>query len=289
MTSELLRKHYRIMALRCHPDKNTAPDANAQFQRVYEAYEFLSDNKGQQESQTYLDILRDFMNSQSPMVNIIVNKLSAVCGEKIATYLDAIDREIVVDIYNLLIVNREHLRIPDTILEEIKRLVTKRTRGDERIVLNPSIDDLLNDNLYKLVLGDRTFLIPLWHREVVYDISGSNLYVECQPKLPADVRIDEHNTLTVRLERNISDVLAGGQLTFRIGNKEYSVSSNVLKIVNKQMHRIVRAGVLGIDINNVYNQDNRGDILLDITLLERKERKERTEPTVPCNPPFCRA
>jgi hypothetical protein len=267
LTNELLRKHYRIMALRHHPDKNSAPDASAQFQRVCEAYEFLSDKTGKQESQTYLDILRDFMNSQSPAVNLIVNKLSAVCSDKISMYFDTVDSEMLVDIYNILIINKEQLKIPDMMLEEIKRLVIKRTRNDERIVLNPSIDDLLSDNLYKLVLGERLFLIPLWHREIVYDISGSNLYVICQPKLSADISIDDHNTITVRIERNIADVLTCEQVSFRIGNKDYSISSSALKIVKKQTHRIIQAGVLRADANNAYNQEVRGDILMDITLL----------------------
>ena len=32
--------------------------------------------------------------------------------------------------------------------------------------LNPSINDLLNNNLYKLYIDEELFLVPLWYNEV---------------------------------------------------------------------------------------------------------------------------
>ena len=45
-----LRKAYRKMALKFHPDKNSSPGAEEKFKQIGEAYDVLSDPKKRQVS-----------------------------------------------------------------------------------------------------------------------------------------------------------------------------------------------------------------------------------------------
>jgi hypothetical protein len=265
ITPELLKKQYRIKALMYHPDKNKSQDANEQFRRIHEAYQFLSHNNKPPENQTYVDLLKEFLNNNSPIVHIIVNKLTQLCEEKAVKFIETIDKQILIDIYKLLVSNKDVLHIPDILIDEMKRILIAKTSSDERIVLNPSLEDLMRDNLYKLVVNDQTYLIPLWHHELVYDNSGSDLYVKCNPILPDHVKIDEMNNLIVSLKYNICDLLIMDAVNVLIGGREFSFQQKELKIMNRQQIAFVGVGISRIKPKNVYDVSTRGDIVLDIS------------------------
>ena len=267
ITPELLKRQYRIKALRYHPDKNTSPDANEQFRMVRDAYEYLSDYNSPIENLSYVDMLKEFLNTKSPVVHIIISKLSHMCEDKAFRFINSIDKLILMDIYKLLIANREILNVPDIFIEEIRKILISKTKCDERILLNPSLDDLWKDNLYKLVIGDRTYLIPLWHHELVYDNSGCDLYVKCNPILPDNVEIDENNNMIVSLEYSIADLLQMEEVYAVVGERLFSFRADELHIMKCQ--RIVRSGmgISRIKPKNIYDTSSKGDLIIDIKLL----------------------
>uniref|UniRef100_A0A6C0F4I3 J domain-containing protein n=1 Tax=viral metagenome TaxID=1070528 RepID=A0A6C0F4I3_9ZZZZ len=267
ITPELLKKQYRIKALMYHPDKNKSQDANEQFRQIHEAYQFLSHNNKPPENQTYVDLLKEFLNNNSPIVHIIVNKLTQLCEEKAVKFIETIDKQILIDIYKLLVSNKDVLHIPDILIDEMKRILIAKTSSDERIVLNPSLEDLMRDNLYKLVVNEQTYLIPLWHHELVYDNSGSDLYVKCNPILPDHVKIDEMNNLIVSLKYNICDLLIMDAVNVLIGGREFSFQPKELKIMNRQQIAFVGVGISRIKPKNVYDVSTRGDVVLDISFV----------------------
>ncbi len=267
LTPESLKCQYRINALRYHPDRNPSPDANDQFRSVREAYEFLSENKSPIENLSYVDLLKEFLNNKSPVIHIIIAKLSHMCEEKALRFVNSIDKLILMDIYKLLTSNREILYIPEILIEEIRKTLISKTQGDERILLNPSLVDLWNDNLYKLIINERTYMIPLWHHELVYDNSGCDLYVKCNPILPDNVEIDENNNLIVSLEYKVSDLLKTEEVCVAAGERRFSFRTDELRIMKHQ--RILRCGVgiARIKPKNVYDVSTRGDIIFDIEIV----------------------
>ena len=53
---------------------------------------------------------------------------------------------------------------------------------DNVIMLNPSINDLLNDNIFKLSVENKKFYIPLWHHELHFS-PQQYLIVKMEPEI----------------------------------------------------------------------------------------------------------
>ena len=266
ITQELLKKQYRIKALQCHPDKNSSPDANAQFQQVHEAYEMLSEASAPIERQSYVDMLKEFLGNTSPVVQIILSKLSQMCEDKAVRFVRSIDKLILIDIYKLLAAHRDILYIPDSFMNEIKKILIDKTKSDERIILNPSLEDLWCDNLYKLCIDERTYLIPLWHNELVYDNSGCDLYVKCNPILPENVEIDERNNMIVQLNYDVSQLIDQDNIKVYVGSRDFSFRPSKLRIAKKQRIVFSNSGISTIKHKNIYDVSTRGDVILEITM-----------------------
>jgi hypothetical protein len=112
-------------------------------------------------------------------------------------------------IYNILSENQELFSISREIMDELTSIVEEKTRNDIVIRLNPSLLDMLLDRVYILNECGQTYYIPLWHSELHFkqpEDSSGEIIVLCEPELPDNVTIDEHNNIYISLDVNIQDL-----------------------------------------------------------------------------------
>ena len=132
------------------------------------------------------------------------------------------DKSSCMAIYNILSTNQELFSISREIMDELTCIVEEKTRDDIVIRLNPSILDMLLDRVYILNECGQTYYIPLWHSELHFkqpppagatgtsdDVASANtreIIVLCEPELPDNVTIDEHNNIYITTDVNINDL-----------------------------------------------------------------------------------
>lgn len=291
---EYLKKQYRKLILKHHPDKNgNTPESNDKFKQIHEAYHFLKseihklnpadfDNKeyineeDEIDSSIYVNILKCFMKSVfegsytdilSKIVNDIMN-----AGKKISVKLfDDLDKDTALHIYTFLSTNRSILHVNQEILDLIRDIVVKKYDNVEVYKLNPSLNDLLNNNVYKLYANDELFLVPLWHNESYFDGSGCEIIVLCEPELPNGIKIDDDNNIHASFTikgNELHEVLFNDKkIIVTIGEKQYQIPPSNLYIKKEQYYRIKNEGLSKVK-KDIYDISEKTDIIVKINILQ---------------------
>jgi curved DNA-binding protein CbpA len=284
---EYLKKRYHKLALQNHPDKNgNTIESNEKFKQINEAYDFLQKElrflnpddlhrNDEQKSPMYMDILQIFMKSifqgnYNDIISSIVKEIVTGCKTISVKLFDDLDKDTSVAIYTFLSNNRSILHLSQELLEEIRAIVLKKYNNVMVYKLNPSINDLLNNNLYKLYIDEQLFLVPLWYNEVHFDGSGCEILVFCEPELCQGITIDDDNN--IHIETNIDFVnLAklideNNNIPISIGNKEVYILVSELYMKKEQYYRVKQQGLSKIK-NDIHNVSEKADIIIKVNIL----------------------
>jgi curved DNA-binding protein CbpA len=291
VSKEYIKKQYRKLALKYHPDKNgNTEESNERFKKINAAYNYLNnlylDNEHDIEyadveesnnfqSSLYTDILKQFIRTTfegkySEVLSKIVSKIIGA-GKKISTDLfNELDKDTALNIYSFLSMNRSTLHLSQEILDLIREIVVKKYDNVEIYKLNPSINDLINNNLYKLYIGDELFLVPLWHNESYFETSSnSEIMVICEPELETEVTIDDDNNIHIKKQINANDIpnllLNNALIPIQIGSKELSISIENLYMKKTQIYKIKGQGLAKVK-RDIYDVSEKTDVIVYITI-----------------------
>jgi hypothetical protein len=130
-------------------------------------------------------------------------------------------------------------------------------------ILNPSIDDLFANNIYKLNVDGNTYFVPLWHSEIYFDGKGGNdIIVKCVPDVPENISIDENNNLIVEIDIQFnSSLLELEKYPINIGSYIFYIKLTDLRVRKTQYYILQNQGISIIDEKNIYCNEIKGDIL----------------------------
>jgi len=288
ITIEKIKKKYRIKALMFHPDKNKTEDASEKFIEVQTAYEFLikmNDFEYDSDEDNEIDINEEDLDKSSYRWKLysfiksilkkeskdalfygILQNISSICEEKAITVLESLDKVILLKVFEILKTYKDAFHFNKEFIEKIEEIVKRRRENDECIVLNPSLEDLFENNLYKLSIHNQTYIVPLWHHELVYDNSGNDIYVKCLPVLPEHIEIDNKNNLHIHKEYNVLDLWCKSLIKIEVTNKRgIEFKPHDLKLSRIQT-LVFADGLSKINTQNVYDVSNRALIYLHVKL-----------------------
>jgi len=300
ITLHKLKKQYHKLALQHHPDKNgNTNESTEKFKQIQEAYYYLTNelqfldldnentnentnenengsNKHDQEPPLYMDILHLFMKSilegtHDILITKIIKDIVLGCKNISLKLFDGLDKDMCMTIYNFLSKHRLILHLNESILENIRTIVQQKFDNVLIYKLNPTINDLLNNNIYKLNVNDEICYVPLWIGESYFDISGCEVIALCEPELPDNILIDENNDIHIIKEISIVNELVNlitnnMNLPIHIADKVFEIPIQQLYMKKEQTYIIKNKGLYVSDSFDIHNS-KRGNIIVTIALV----------------------
>jgi len=279
-TDGMLKKSYFRMALKFHPDKYTE-DNGEKFKEIKAAYDFLEDGKGGlknkiniDENINYKELIKICVKYFSPetnwdtlFVDTSFHGIIKDCQNLSLKIFDKLNNKKALQVYEFLNKNNFIFNIDEGLLNQLKINLQKKTLHENIIILNPTLEDILNDNIFKLKVEDKDFYVPLWHHELFFSLHNKDLIVKCEPVLTKNIWIDYKNNLYIFVEIPIIDLLSKKEYEINCGEKKLKIKGEDLKITKeKQVIILQNKGILRINEEHMYNDNERGDIYIEIIL-----------------------
>ena len=268
-TIETVRKQYKYMALKWHPDKNTATNAADKYREIKEAHDFLLDklDKGfvpQMGQDNYAGIASMFFETlynnehfQRKIFHPLLMMIVGMCEEKALAFMGRLDPDRASKLCVILESYKHVLHLSDEFFEKIRK---RQDDSDKRhILLNPNIDDLMMSNVCKL----EGIIVPLWHSLLEYEKEG--LIVHCLPELPPNIWIDE-DVLNIEIENSADQLWKTGKLEFSIGSVKKTINMERIRFCKRQIVELEGEGFPVADRENVFNVSKNGMLKVHLNL-----------------------
>jgi hypothetical protein len=284
ITFTFIKKKYHKIALLNHPDKNgNSEESNEKFKKINDAYEYLKnsheskDDQNSNESMDYLFILKMFTNSffnvnsdnnnsesRENTINTILNIILQYKNISFSLF-DKLDKQTSFEIYNFILKNKDILHINEETIDCLKKIIQEKCSYDEIYILNPTLDDLLEHKIYKLVIDNKIYFIPLWHNELIIDDEKdkANIIVKCIPELPDHIQIDKNNNILIDLEYPFTqNLLREKFITTSLYEKNFSIPLEKLYIKEKQSYIFRNCGISRE--KNIYENGQLSNIIFNV-------------------------
>lgn len=288
-TIEMAKKAYYKKALQVHPDKG---GDEKEFKLLHEAYQrVLAMEDG---SRQYGDGDDDFGDIYCKLDYSKLLKKALRWLDKDVTWDDVFIRttfktilttceNMSIEIFKKLSVEKsikflniitKHKLIFSLKTETIHKMeeILREKMNDNIIVLSITIDDLLNDTIYKLLINDHEYYIPLWHK-YFYIKDENNVMVMNDVTLNNStnqghiIRYD-NNDILWKMNIKLQDIFDKGYILLNLGiKKSLKIYANELKLVKNQVYTFKNQGVLKVNKNNIYDTSDRADIYIEISLF----------------------
>ena len=305
-TLEDLKKNYRLLALKHHPDKNANSEESCEiFKEVNNAYLYLlnfdishepvtshmfngGDNHGSDGenggSDSYMSIFRIFIQSllqkmtvisqenTSLTINTLIKIIVEDCQELSIKMFEDLDKEAAYNIYEIITTYHKAFHISVEKLELFEKIMRNKMALDNMVVISVSLDDLMGENnIYVLEHDEKKSYIPLWHTELYYklgkmDNTSVDLIVRCIPVTPSHIYIDSNNDIYVDIRMRILDLLEKQCIEFEIGGKKFIINAAALYIKNNQTYVLSGAGIPIINSKNMYDIAEKSSVIVNIEL-----------------------
>ena len=274
-THSELKKNYHILALQYHPDKNNSENSGEIFKQIVEAYNYLDDYYNRKNSNgqnkmdgdnsysdkiTYAKLIADFINIISTNDKNLLDIFKNDCLEYSLSIINSLDKSLLLILSNYINIFYRIFNISKESLEIIITTIKNRLQKTNIYILNPTLENIKNNEIYCLEHEGETIYIPLWHRELIYN----DITIKCIPDLPENIQIDDDNNIHYKIFLEQGRLFENLNIELDLCGDKYYIPMEKLYIKQYQKYIIRECGISQINTTNILDIDKRGDIIAHI-------------------------
>ncbi len=281
-THSELKKNYHILALQYHPDKNNSENSGEIFKQIVEAYNYLDDyytrknnsettnsenynrndnrNDSYSDKITYAKLISDFINIISTNDKKLLDIFKNDCLEYSLSIINSLDKSLLLILSNYINIFYRIFNISKESLEIIITTIKNRLQKTNIYILNPTLENIKNNEIYCLEHEGETIYIPLWHRELIYN----DITIKCIPDLPENIQIDDDNNIHYKIFLEQSRLFESSNIELDLCGDKHYMPMEKLYIKQYQKYVIKECGISQINTTNILDIDKRGDIIVHI-------------------------
>jgi hypothetical protein len=248
-----LKKKYHIKALKYHPDKNPDECAKDKFQEINEAYHILAECDTQNEQ--YVNIGDKYNTLLDYIITHVTNNSETILEELDVNTLKNIRRYVT------------FCRPPQfATLVNLVDVIILRKEIKPEIILQPTLDDLLNQKIYKYTRGEKEYMVPLWHSEMIFiDSNKQEFMIKCEPILSPNIDIDSDNNIHYHIKKDIRLLISDEIFIIKLGSNQYELDIRKVYIRQHQIYTIKNGGIPIIQY--IAKTMQLGDIVIHLELF----------------------
>ena len=287
---EVVRKQYKILALKWHPDRNKAPDAADRYREIKDAHDYLlegfqgsdcsecsecsegtgsngtgTDNSYTNVASMFFETLYNNEHFQRRIFHPLLMKVTTMCEEKALAFILRLDADRATKLLGILETWKTTLHFSDAFFNGIREHIEGRNKY-RCIVLNPNINDLMQSNVCRL--HDEGIIVPLWHSLLEYEKEG--IMVHCLPELPENMWIEDEdgeNTLNVKVSETVENIWKNGYFEISIGEEKNRVEMGNLRFQHFQIVELKGQGIPIPHTDDVFYNGDRGTIKVNLRIV----------------------
>ena len=291
-TLEMIKKAYYKKALQLHPDKG---GDETEFKLLHEAYQRVlameSGTRRYDEDEVDFGDLYDGKIDYSKLlkkalrwldkditwddtfVNTTFKNILMTCENASIEIFKKLSVEKSIKFLDIMKKHNLIFSLKSETVEKMREILRGKM-NDNIIMLNIGLNDLLSDKIYKLILDDHEYYIPLWHKHFyIKNDKNKDIMVINKFSLTTsnphygNFTIKDNNDIWWKITIKLQALYEKKYHQLNIGNFSDKIYAKDLKIVKNQIYVLKNKGILKVNKKNIYDTTKRSDIYLDITLI----------------------
>ena len=275
---KLIKGQYFRLSLKHHPDKNNnSVESNEQFKQINNSYRMLvdyNDSSMDVNATEYDSLFTSWVSTFTTakfadgIIGVLKN-IDTVFSFKI---FSALNKEQAFEVYQFISKHQSILRVSDEQLENMCKIIRTNFENDEVIIIHPTMEDILENKIYKLTIWGKMYAVPSWHDELQFDMDNNRtLTVICTPELPSNITIDEYKNVYITHELPFLFDYLERESVIHIPISDTHMDIDIpCTSLSLQMEQIVTVKGHGISIpcgKDMYSTNKKGNMYVKIRFV----------------------